>query len=76
MKDGICPKCDSEEVFKHQMGSSLVIFRRWFQGSNPVTYICADCGYVETYVEQRNELEAIRKQWTSANAKHKRKNDE
>jgi predicted nucleic-acid-binding Zn-ribbon protein len=75
MKDGICPKCGSEEVFKTRGSNNLQTTRMQF-AAFPMNYICADCGYCEWYVDNVASLEDIRSQWESANPKRKRKNDE
>jgi predicted nucleic-acid-binding Zn-ribbon protein len=73
MKDGICPKCGSDEVFKK---ASNKIALPWIRQSYPLNYVCADCGYMEWYIEKRDDLEVIRFNWKRANPKFKRKNDE
>lgn len=59
MKDGICPKCESDSVY---------ISRRETHGVHvPVSwtevftnlYVCANCGYLEFYVESESDLEKI-----------------
>lgn len=60
MKDGICPKCSSAEVYRGVSGSSvsLQITATYVQ---PATkYICTECGYYEFYAMPGHDLEKIR----------------
>jgi predicted nucleic-acid-binding Zn-ribbon protein len=58
MKDGICPKCKSEEVFMDygpRHGINVPV--------NTITvhpthlYVCTDCGYLEIYAQTGIDLE-------------------
>ena len=77
MKDGICPKCGSDNVFI-SMGRDIVIEEE----NSEITvddYICLDCGLTETYVwdTSLDELRQLQKQVESLyKRKRKRKNDE
>ena len=72
MRDGFCPKCDSNEIFK-QDHYTIRISR--FVNAPRVIYICADCGYCEQYVEDKR-LQDIKTKWTPVTPRRKRKNDE
>ncbi len=76
MKNGICLKCGSEEVYKRESVGYTYIPVTWFRTAYPTNYVCADCGYVEWFIEKPDILESIRIKWESANPKRKRKNDE
>lgn len=70
MKSGSCPKCGSSEVYA---GTEV------FPKSGPFTcnaipvsitsmasldnYVCAACGYVESYISQGEDIDRIRKKW-------------
>lgn len=60
MKSGICPKCSAECV--RRIASSWYsthsnVFRYGFFGSVRLTnYVCARCGYHESYVESPADL--------------------
>ena len=73
MKSGICPKCGSDEVYKRESAYHVVIWLSWKSRSLPYYYVCADCGHVEWYIEEQDDLETIRKKWKHATGKHKRK---
>ncbi len=73
MKNGVCPKCQSKEVYN---GAS-VSFKSGFNNSNtiPITgfrgapldnYICGQCGYVESYIAREKDLAVIKKRWPLA----------
>jgi predicted nucleic-acid-binding Zn-ribbon protein len=70
MKNGICPKCGASEVYA---GTEV------FPKSGPFTsnaipiglatmapldnYVCMACGYVESYIGNRDDLAAVRRKW-------------
>ena len=79
MKNGICPKCNSTEVFA---GTNLV-FKGGSYGANSIpisfwvyapldNYVCATCGYVESYVADSNKLSEIRKKWLKVESTNQR----
>lgn len=70
MKSGICPKCQSDSVYS---GDGIPLKKGPF-GSNAIpigltllaamdNYVCAQCGYVESYISEDTKLEAIAKKW-------------
>jgi predicted nucleic-acid-binding Zn-ribbon protein len=75
MRDGICPKCGSDEVYSganvqaktnsHGMNSIPIRGGIYFA---PVTaaldnYVCVKCGYVESYIADPQKLEEIAERW-------------
>jgi len=72
MKDGKCPKCNSNTVHSKLNGMNLgeggihvYVSSEW--ASKPVRgsrhYICTTCGYFEVYIEDKAKLEAVTKDW-------------
>ena len=70
MKTGICPKCSSHEVFS---GAGVALKKGPF-GSNSIpigitsiaaldNLVCAECGYVESYVSDPDKLAEISHKW-------------
>ena len=70
MKTGTCPKCASETVYS---GASIPLKKGPF-GSNSIpisltsvaaldNYVCAECGYVESYVSNAERLAEISEKW-------------
>lgn len=57
MKNGTCPKCKSSNVYFKAYALDNVTL----DGKNVeyVDYVCTDCGYFETYIEDKNELKKI-----------------
>lgn len=66
MKTGICPKCQSSEVYFNetiipQEGSNLRITAFSFAALE--YYVCVDCGFVESYISNPNKLHKINEKW-------------
>jgi hypothetical protein len=70
LKQGKCTKCGSEEVYS---GVDILPKSGPF-GSNSIpisivsiaaldNYVCADCGYLESYIAETEKLEEISKKW-------------
>ncbi len=72
MKSGKCPKCGSWEVYS---GANISL-KNGTYGANTIpsgglfgqqgaldNYVCAACGYVESYISSAGFLEKIRRQW-------------
>ena len=73
MKQGKCTKCGSEAVYS---GVEIVPKSGPF-GSNSIpvsivsiaaldNYVCADCGYLESYIAETGKLKEITKKWPKA----------
>ena len=57
MKNGICPKCNSTNVyFKPYALDKVTLDAR---GVEYVNYVCTDCGYFETYITDKEALRKI-----------------
>lgn len=70
MKTGVCPKCQSAEIYA---GSDIPLKKGPF-GSNAIpvsmtsiaaldNYVCAECGYVESYIGDSDKLKEIQRKW-------------
>ena len=71
MKDGICPKCGSTEVYSgkrvtNKQGSyyTNTIPVSFWHTATLDNYVCGECGYVESYIANLNELDRIRQKWS------------
>jgi ribosomal protein S27AE len=72
MKNGTCPKCGSSEIFA---GTKVFPKSGPFScNAIPVSltamapldnYVCAACGYVESYISRAEDLDGIRRKWPS-----------
>lgn len=61
MKDGICAKCGSREVYTRRDGYyGLEIPVSLASKTFLELYVCADCGYLEFYVQSAEKLKQIR----------------
>lgn len=72
MKSGKCPKCGSEEVYA---GDTLPLWTKqgsYYANSIPISgwryaemdnYVCASCGYIESYIGDPRKLRLIQQKW-------------
>lgn len=64
---GKCPKCGQGNILRvpdhpgrHASGNNIYTSTVTLMGKIPVIrYVCADCGYTENWVEQKNEREKL-----------------
>ena len=64
-----CPKCGSRKIVRvpdhpgrHASGNNIDTTTWTLLGKIPVIrYVCCNCGYVENWVENRHELDEIKK---------------
>jgi len=83
MRDGICPKCGSDEVYQSRKGTmrasagaSILLGENLLpEYVNVMYYACADCGYFESYLYKDEDLDKIRQHWWRV-GKRKKKNDD
>jgi predicted nucleic-acid-binding Zn-ribbon protein len=70
LKKGICPQCESDEVYSganvaHKVGgneSNTIPIDFWTSAALD-NYVCADCGYVESYIADDRALETVKAKW-------------
>ncbi len=61
MKDGICPKCKSEEVYvDYGMRHGVIIPIHTFAPHPTKLYVCAECGYLEFYAQTGHDLSKVK----------------
>jgi predicted nucleic-acid-binding Zn-ribbon protein len=80
LRSGKCPICGSDEVYNDSNvfvdeGKVLSLSGRTYK-MRLTHYLCADCGYVETYMNDENDREKASDYWKPSPYKNKRKNDE
>jgi predicted nucleic-acid-binding Zn-ribbon protein len=73
MKKGVCPKCQSKEIYS---GAQVSMKSGWNKNNTiPVSgfkaaaldnFVCGECGYVESYIAKEKDMAAIRKKWPVA----------
>ncbi len=56
MKEGICPKCNSEEVYMDSHTKQGLFPMQRFVVNPPHIYVCINCGYLEFYVQTGHDL--------------------
>ena len=82
MKTGTCPKCSSDAIYS---GAGVALKKGPF-GSNSIpvgltsiaaldNYVCAECGYVESYVSDPKKLAEIARKWDKIDPEDIEKND-
>lgn len=66
MKSGVCPKCESHEVYMAKGGSSIrsitVTITMWSMAP-VILYVCTHCGHLELYLPKGEVLAAIQQKW-------------
>ncbi len=69
MKNTECPKCGSKEILRGaehgRSGCNTNEFIRvaYMTKVELIHYVCGDCGYTESYIEDPKGLSAIRKKF-------------
>lgn len=73
MREGVCPKCSSHDVYTNQeIGTVESVYgvqaipvkgvaRTEF--ARLITYVCAGCGYAESYVRGSQSIAQIVRHW-------------
>ena len=76
MNSGTCPKCQSSNVFKKKNGikigdhhSGMYVYTSRMTSTIPfMSYVCADCGYFENYIDDRAKLADVASKWERADS--------
>jgi hypothetical protein len=85
MRVGICPKCQSTEVYTNVDDRDFNISVRvdWMRSVVPSVFLCASCGYLEQFVLDPRQRQYAVEKWARADGRgqqadddEKRKNDE
>ncbi|MGA7733023.1 MAG: hypothetical protein WCD37_17325 [Chloroflexia bacterium] len=73
MRDGTCPKCGSHDVYTNQevgpvnsvYGAQAIPVRGAMhtEFARLVSYVCAACGYSESYVRGSSSISQIVRHW-------------
>ena len=66
MKSGTCPKCSAENVHVvpgNRIELAIPNVKIFSAGAFLNLYFCGDCGFVETYVEKKEDLLKIAACW-------------
>ena len=73
MRDGCCPKCGSKQVRRRENAWYLsggdktgikMLHENYAEVTAiPTVYLCTDCGYFESYVEDMHALGLARRFW-------------
>ena len=72
MKNGTCPKCGSDSVF---CGDKVPLKSGPFASNSiPISlisiasldnYVCADCGFIESYIAEKDKIKEVANSWRS-----------
>jgi predicted nucleic-acid-binding Zn-ribbon protein len=71
LKNDVCPQCGSEQI----RSGAIIDGKEGLRGGNRIpinavihaaldNYVCVDCGYVESYINDRNMLNRIANEWS------------
>lgn len=69
MKNGRCPKCESCEIYRKRegirtgIGDRIKVSVSWWWSAMLDDYVCANCGYVESYVPEESDRHEIASKW-------------
>jgi hypothetical protein len=66
MKSGICPKCEVKNVRVvdgNRTDVSVPTKGVFSSGAFTNFYVCGDCGYLEIYIEKKEDLPKINDAW-------------
>jgi predicted nucleic-acid-binding Zn-ribbon protein len=65
MKNGQCPKCESEEVHVVSTSRNIIRIPVGVLSARSATnlHVCVECGYVEIYVRDKTDLPKIAETW-------------
>ncbi|MGB7337383.1 MAG: hypothetical protein WBC91_00710 [Phototrophicaceae bacterium] len=76
MRAGICPKCGSHDVYKRhnawylsggdKTGIKMLHENYAEYTAVPTVYLCTDCGYFESYLEDDHALDLASRYWSRA----------
>jgi len=71
MKNGTCPKCNSENIYFRKpsgfKGGADFVFIGPVTRSFTEVFVCTDCGYIERYIANDSDLQKIKNKWTKVN---------
>jgi predicted RNA-binding Zn-ribbon protein involved in translation (DUF1610 family) len=63
MKNGPCPKCGSKEIYVNRGSDTsfrnMMYLDWWTRNVHVNDYICAKCGFIESYLENMEDMEKI-----------------
>jgi len=62
MKDGVCPKCGSDEVYqeKRELDQRSRKVLTIFSHVRLLEFICCNCGLVETYLADLKDVKKVK----------------
>jgi hypothetical protein len=69
VEHGVCPKCESFEVYRRRTGmvsdSGVYLWLGLLKYIEIDTYVCTNCGYIENYTADKKQLAQIarHKKW-------------
>lgn len=63
MKDGICKKCGSAEVYVDSSKHGIIVPVSNFTVHPTHLYVCADCGYLEFYAQTGFDLQKVKEKF-------------
>jgi hypothetical protein len=74
MKNGICPRCNSETVHVSQDGigelAQLKVYTGGMvtSGCTTLAFVCTTCGFFEVYLHDGRKLQEVAQKWNKVPA--------
>ncbi|RME82248.1 MAG: hypothetical protein D6785_08070 [Planctomycetota bacterium] len=69
-----CPKCDSHQIIQvpgnvgvFGTGNNILLGATIFSALKVSRYICAECGFIEEWIDKKEDLEKIKKKYSLGN---------
>jgi len=69
MRNGVCPKCKSTEIYHKSdgirtgIGDRIFVSVSWWSKAMLDNYVCTNCGHVESYIPEARDLADIARKW-------------
>lgn len=70
MKNGVCPKCTSNDVIRipgqvgaYGTGNNIIAGLTLFSAVKVTRYLCGHCGFSEEWLDEAQSIDKIRKKY-------------
>lgn len=68
MENGVCPKCNSQNIYTSKdktlyYGDRTNVQINTFKALRTIIYICTDCRFIEEYIKPGENIDKVTKHW-------------